>query len=306
MSVFPISIPPKVLSQSIISSSSSFKLNNIEGWNGSDLTSSDLGTQAFVAFLNADKTRLELMEIDPATIASASITILKRGLDFGGAQTEVTANKLDWTANETIVLLGTDTPQLLKQLVDLATDQTIAGVKTFSSIPLTTGGNATTDNQLVRYAQALALATGTANINRVVVAGTAGETITIGQFIYLKISDGRWWLADADTAATVDNIVLGIAQGAGTAGNAITSGVLLFGLDSNQTGLTTNTKYYASNTAGGISTSAGTTNVTVGFSQSTTSILFYPRYDQLLTANQQAALAGTSSTPSASNKYVLH
>jgi hypothetical protein len=145
---------------------------------------------------------------------------------------------------------------------------------------------------------------GSVSNTKLVIAGTAGETIASGNLAYLKVSDGRWWLCDADTAATVDNIVLGIAQGAGTAGVAVTSGVLLAGLAENMTGLSANTKYYASNTAGAVSSSAGTTEVTVGYALSTTSLLFSPRYDQELTEDQQDALAGTSGTPSASNLFV--
>jgi len=114
MSIKPTSVPTKILYQSIISSDMSFKLNNITGWDGNDLTSADFGSQAFGAFLSSDRTQLELFEWDPSTIASTSITILYRGLKFDGTQTtEVTANKLDWTANETSVLLGTDVPQFL-------------------------------------------------------------------------------------------------------------------------------------------------------------------------------------------------
>lgn len=32
------------------------------------------------------------------------------------------------------------------------------------------------------------------------VNGTAGETITAGQLVYLKASDGRYWLCDADSS----------------------------------------------------------------------------------------------------------
>lgn len=305
MTVKFTSIPSKTLSQAILSTGSTFVLNNIEGWDGADLTSASFGTQAFGAFLSQDRTLLELFSFDPATIASASISFVDRGLDFTGANTVVAANKLDWPAG-TIVMLGADVPQLLTLLVDTLSNQTIAGVKSFSSIPETTAGNATTDNQLVRYAQALALLTGSATVSKIVGAGTAGETITTGQLVYLKVSDGRWWKADADTAATVDNVALGIAQGAGTTGNAITNGVLTYGLDANQSGLTANTLYYASNTAGGISTSAGTVEVTIGFALSTTTIFFNPRLNQQITEDQQDAMAGTSGTPSNTNKFVTN
>jgi len=302
----PTTAPSKRLSETISASSSSFKVNNIEGWDGNNLTSSDFGTRAWVVFRNSTGTLMEIMEYDPSTIASASITILYRGLHFDGTdQTEVSANKLTWVKGDTIVEFGTHVPQLLAKYVDTIQNQTIAGVKSFSSVPNTTGGDPVDDNDLARKSYVVGLATGSANINRTVVAGTAGETITKDQLIYLKNSDGRWWLCDADTAATVENIVLGIAQGAGTAGGAIASGVLTYGLATfTAITVTANTKYYASNTAGGFSSSAGTTEVTVGYALSTTTMFFNPRFDQVLTEDQQDALAGNSGAPSASNLYV--
>lgn len=308
MSVLPTTVPSKTLAQNLSSSGTTLYLSNTLSWDGVQLTSADFGTQLFAVLRNPSNTQLELIELDPATIDSTStITILKRGLPYSGGQTANTETKYDWSGSTTICELGSDTPQLLAQLVEEAGAETIAGVKTFSSIPKTTGGNASDDNELVRYAQALSLLTsGTYSQNRVVLAGTAGETLAAGNLVYLKIADGRWWKCDADTAATVENIILGIAQGAGTAGNAVTSGVLLFGLDSNQTGLTANTKYYASNTAGGLSSSAGTVEVSIGFTLSTTTIVFWPRYDQQITEDIQDALTPGSNygTPSASNPYL--
>lgn len=121
MNIKPTSVPPKKLSQSITSASSTFKVNNIKGWARNslgvniNLTSADFGTRAFCVFRNDTSTKIEIMEFDPATIASASITILKRGLGFDGdMSTETTAYKLDWSANETTINFGTDVPQLLK------------------------------------------------------------------------------------------------------------------------------------------------------------------------------------------------
>lgn len=300
------SIPAKRLAETINASSYSFVLNNIEGWDGENLEAADFGTDLYVSFRNSTGTRFELMKIDPATIASASITILKRGLPFNGDQsTEVPANIQDvWVKGDTIVEIGSHVPQLLEETVRISGDQTVGGKKIFSTVPGTTGGNAVDATDLVPYSQALSLLTGTANVNRIVVSGTAGETLAAGNLVYLKESDGRWWKADADLASSIENIMLGIAQGSGTAGNPVSNGVLIWGLDSNQTGLTTNTIYYASNTAGGISSTVGTSEVTVGYSASTTSIIFNPRYNQQITENQQDALVGSNGSPSGSNKFV--
>lgn len=288
----PLSVPAKRLAATISGSASSFKLDDILTWDGStNLSSSDFGTKAYAAFRNSAGTLVEFMEIDPSTIASASITILYRGLAYNGDNltTEISANKLTWVKGDTIVELGTHLPQLLAHYVTIIGDQTVAGIKTFSSLPATTAGNPVSDNDLARKAYVDLLATGTAITERVVVSGVAGETLVSGNLVYLKAADARWWKADADVAGTSENIILGIAQGAGTAGNAVTNGVLVRGLDNTQSGLTANTKYYVSNTAGGISTSAGTKEVFVGISHPTTAtkIYFFPREEQQITENQQ-------------------
>jgi len=288
--IYPTSVPSKRLSESITGVSTSFKLNSITGWDGNSLTSSDFGSVAYAVFRNSAGTLMEIMEIDPTTITSASspITINKRGLKFtGDLTTEVSANKLTWVKGDTIVELGTDVPQLLKSFVDIYSAQTVAGVKTFTATPINTGGNPTASNELATKGYVDLTATGTATTNKQVLSGTAGETIAAGNLVYLKTSDSRWWKADADAAGTSENILLGIAQGAGTAGNAITSGVLVSGLDTNQTGLSANTVYYVSNTAGALSSTPGTKEVTVGVATSTTTIHFFPRYNQQLTENQQ-------------------
>jgi hypothetical protein len=67
------------------------------------------------------------MEIDPATISSGPITIVRRGLSFyGDRTTETPALKLDWPANS-IVQLGTDAPQIFQYLKEYIDAASIAG-----------------------------------------------------------------------------------------------------------------------------------------------------------------------------------
>jgi len=307
---FP-SIPTKVLSESISSAASSFKLNNILDWSGTDLTSAAFGTIAFAVFKNADGTKIEIMRIDPSTIASASITIVKRGLSYGAADydTEITANKLDWNANETYVELGSNPPQLYNEFVRKKDTETIEAVHTYLNTTrpkLDTDIDTTADEEFVSKGELNRAALGTVTNSKLVVSGNAGETVAAGNLLYLDSADTEWKKCDADTAASVENIILGIAQGAGTDGAAITGGILIRGVDAHQTGLTLNSVYYASNTAGQISATPGTKEVTVGISKSATELYFDPRYNQQITEDQQDALAGTAGTPSASNKYVTN
>lgn len=145
-----------------------------------------------------------------------------------------------------------------------------------STNPLEYDGTAviTSDNMLATRAYVLATATGTATItyNQQTITATGGETIASGNICYFKEADQRWWKADADLTATIDNVQLGVAQGAVTAGNTFV--VLISGLSTNFTGLTAGAKYYLSNTAGGVSTTAGTNSLLLGNAINTTTLLF--------------------------------
>jgi hypothetical protein len=128
MSVKPTSVPTKRLAGSILSTEMAFRVDNILGWDGNALTASDFGTQGYGVFRDSARTRLELFEFDPSTIAASEITINKRGLKFTGDRTtEETDNKFDWTAGDTYVDLGTDTPQLIQYFQDYIDALAIAG-----------------------------------------------------------------------------------------------------------------------------------------------------------------------------------
>lgn len=144
---------------------------------------------------------------------------------------------------------------------------------------------------LVTNAYMLALINGgPITTNALIISATAGETVAAGNLVYQKVTDGYWYLCDADTATTVQNVALGIAQGSGTSTNPVAGGVLIRGVDTNQTGGSVGLAY-ASNTAGGITTSAGTTPKVVGEFQSATTILFDPSFYYTPTYNQSTFLA---------------
>src|SRR3990167_8170892 len=267
---------------------------------------SDLGTIGY-GTLEPGTSREEQISFTGITQnadGTATLTGVTRGLRFVDPFDEVSANKRSH-AGGTIFILS-NTAGFYSKFATKDNDETIAGLWGFTQVPSTAGGNPINPTDLARKAYVDSVVAGIASTVNLIVPGVAGETLTAGNLIYLKAADGRWWLCDADTAATVENVNLGLAQGAGTAGNAITSGVLTQGLDSNQSGLTASTKYYAGNTAGAISTSTGTKEVTVGFSHPTdaTKLYFQPRFDQALTEDEQDALVGTSGTPSSTNKFV--
>lgn len=117
---------------------------------------------------------------------------------------------------------------------------------------------------------------GTITSSSVIAPGTAGETVSAGQIVYLNTSDGRWYKAGTGVTASVVDSALGIAQGAGTAGVAITGGVNLWGLDSNQSGLTVGAPYFLGATAG--TASSATSTRSLGKARSTTSLYFTPGF----------------------------
>ena len=139
---------------------------------------------------------------------------------------------------------------------------------------------------------------------QVTTSATAGETFSANTLVYFQTSDQEWYKTDADTAATVDGVILGIALGAGTNGVAISNGVQLSGVFTT-TGLTAGTTYYAGNAAGALASTPGTTSVMVGVALSTTRLLLIPRLTHVPTANEKAALVGDSATATSSTNPVM-
>lgn len=131
---------------------------------------------------------------------------------------------------------------------------------------------------------------------------TAGENLTANDIIYFKESDQKWYKADADLTTTFDQLQIGIAQSTVLTGATVQ--VAISGPVSGFTGLTAGSKYYLSNTAGAITTTAGTYSVFIGWALSTTSLLFNPVLKTLPTQKEKDALAGSTGIPSSTNKYV--
>lgn len=161
--------------------------------------------------------------------------------------------------------------------------------------PLEYDGTATiiTANQLATVAYVLSVVSGgTIAFNQIIEAGNAGETIATGNLIYFDETQDEWMKCDADTLATLFNVKLGIAQGAGTNGVAITGGVLTYGTYVTS-GLTQGDLCYASNTAGGINSgTAGTVPRVVGIAKDSTHIYFDPNVQTTL-YNYAVDTAGT-------------
>lgn len=153
-----------------------------------------------------------------------------------------------------------------------------------------------TGNQLATVTYVLGVVNGgTVTFDKQIISNqTSGESVTANDIVYFKEADAKWWKADADLTATFNQLQLGVVQE--TVGADATCSVAISGPVGGFTGLSAGSKYYLSNTAGGVSTSAGTTSVFIGWALNTTTIIFTPEIN--------GALAGSQGVPSSANKYV--
>jgi len=232
------------------------------------------------------------------TASGTAITSMIRGIDPIDGNLEVTALKK--AHRRAASIKATNFPILGIIARVLNGNETLPALIQYA----TTVGDPTDDDHLARKAYVDSQATGTSTVDRVIVTATAGETIAVKQIVYFDATDNEWKLADASSAATADNVAFGIARGSGTNGNAITNGVLLFGLDGNQSGMTAGDTMFLSDTAGAISSSAGTIEVVIGIARNSTDLYFLPRFDKIMTKDQADALAGDSGTPSTTNLFI--
>lgn len=293
---FAPSVPTKRLAAAILSTDMAFSLNNYLSWKGMQdgttaLVVADFPSVGRGVFRSPDNKQIEFFTFDPTTIAGP-ITILARGLDYRGGTSDgaSTAAKYNWPANSTLVELGSNPPAEAEDYVDKTTDESVAGVKTFTSYPKGPGSTPTDGAELADKTYVDTHGSGVSSYNSLIIGGTAGETLAAGNLCYFKTSDQRWWLADADTIALSTNVKLGFAQGTALAAAAVN--ILVEGLEQNQTGLTAGGLYYISSTAGGVvlaSSSIPARARFIGWAFSTTKLLFFP---DDLPDNVIAGLAG--------------
>lgn len=206
---------------------------------------------------------------------SATLTGVIRGLSRSYPFTASTSLALTHAAQAQFIMSAT--PQLFSQYGNKSLNEVITG-EWSGPTPLANADLAT-KSYVDTHVNG-----GPVSNNQLIVAGTAGETVSTGQVLYFQQSAGQWFKA-ATTIKEASTTILSIAQGAGTVGNLITGGVLLSGVDSNQSGLTSGRNYFLSSTAGTINTS--TTTRIVGKAQSSTQLYFNTSMlaDGLLTTN---------------------
>jgi hypothetical protein len=262
----------------ITAADTSIILNSFKLPDGTTITNTDLSTINY-ATLEPGTSREEQISFTGVTQnidGTATITGVVRGVRMVDPYDEVSGNKFPHAGGTVLVI--TNTAGFYNKFTTRTEAESVSGQWEFDTLPQSSA-TPVADEDLATKAYVDATATGTTTTDRLVVEGTAGETVAAGNLVYLKTSDARWWKCDADLTATLFGVQLGIAQGAGTAGNLIAGGVLKKGLSAVHSGLTANSLYYASNTAGAIATSAGTNSRTIGQSRTTSTLYFDPDFN---------------------------
>lgn len=139
---------------------------------------------------------------------------------------------------------------------------------------------------------------GAVTFDATVIAGDAGENVADGDWVYFNTTDGEWYKTDADDTTKCLGVQIGKARGAGTNGNPITGGIFVAGLEKVGT-YVAGTTYYLGNTAGALSTSAGTNSVVVGVGDANGDLIL-----KKATPNQVDAMGGDGANPTILNPFV--
>ncbi len=280
-----------VLLSPLGSTDTSLTLREFVDHKGNALALADFGENGYFVLIVRQGVTVEMIKCDGLTQNaddSATIDIATSGRHLNATSPYAgSSTGEDFTSGAEVIV--TNDPLTMSTFANKDEENTFTVVPKIAAAPVDD-----TDAANKEYVDDVSTGTPVSK-NRTVIAGNAGATVAAGNLVYLDPTDQEWKLCDADTAGTVENVLLGIAQGAGVDGGAISGGVLVDGLDSNQSGLTPG-KVFASNTAGGLSSSAGTKEVTVGIAKSATEVVFKPRYDQQLTEDQQDAFEALQPT----------
>lgn len=241
------------------------------------------------------------------TNGSATLTGVARGLSRSPAGAScVASTTLAVRHPGQAIFILSDSPCHFSEYAVKQNDEVISGSWTVPTP--TAAGNPTPKSYVDSLVNGGAVST-----NAIIVAGTAGATINVGQIVFFNRYSAKWELASASLASTSQGVLLGIAQGSGTNNISISGGVLIKGLDTKNIGGTAGTPIYISNSSGATSTTAGTFEKAIGVIKSTTNFYFDPSIrsiDALIstgaipqnylpaTSTQNIALTGTTTLDS--------
>lgn len=250
-----------------------------------------LGTSIAYATIEPQTSRSEFISFTSITQnsdGSAALTGVTRGLTRTPAGSLCTASTtLAQRHSAQSIAILSDSPCLFAEYSVKRNDEAISGSWTFPTP--TNGSNPATKDYVDTHVNG-----GTVSVDRVVVAGTAGESFIPGAIVYFDKDQGKWYRTDGDFASTTENVLIGIAQGAGSAGLSVSGGMLIQGLDTTQVNLTTGNKIYISGTAGATSTTAGTASRQIGVAKSATTMYVAQKIDLSVMTNSTTTNATTT------------
>lgn len=304
MAKFPVQSLKHLLAGSGINSTvTSITVRTLQFPDGSNITMTEFGDIGY-ATIEPGTTRVENISFTGITQNSdgtATLTGVTRGVDFHTPYSGDAARAMTHSGGTTIIF--SNSAAFYKNiLLNPTIAATIDALYTFTTVPQAEA-DPVGDDDLARRSWVLAQVNGgDVSTDSLVIVGTAGETVAAGEYVYLNAADGEWYLVDADNNAHLTGTIKGVAQGAGSDGVNISNGIMIAGRDASIS-YTTGQVYYASNTAGGLSTSAGTYQYAVGIGDTENNLVMLPKQTEL-TIDEKAALAGSRSTPNTDNKYL--
>lgn len=251
----------------ISSSATTFSVTSLTiTQNGKKIQDTDLSDIFYITLEPGSRARQEVISCT-TVVQNADNTATFSGCTRGlSPVTPYTAStSLQFAHAGGSIAIFSNPPQLYNQVAIKDNDETITGSWLFPT-PVA-GSNPATKDFVTSVVTG-----GTISYDRIVVAGLAGETVATGTIVYLDKTASRWYKADNDLSSTYIDQTLGISQGNGTAGNNIQGGILTYGLDSTQKGMTGGNFIFLSGTAG--ATSTATTSQILGKAISATTMFF--------------------------------
>lgn len=297
--VTPIAGQTYTLAGSGISSSdTSFTLTSFTiTQNSYEIQDSDMSETFYITLEPGSRTRQEIISCttvaQSATDNTATISGCTRGLMPVTPYTASTS--LQFAHSGGSIVIFSDPPQLFNQTTFKGNDETITGSWLFPT-PLSNENAATKS-----YVDSLVNG-GTVSNDRLIVAGSAGETVATSTLVYFNGTDQEWYKVDTDTVSTYEDKFIGLTQGNGTNGNAISDGILLKGRDTKMTGMTAGSIYYASTTAGAIG--RATTSQPIGIAEDTNIFYFDPVVIDLVRGYADNTFTGTNTFATTTISYL--
>ena len=266
---------------------------------GYKLVDGDFSSIFYLTLEPGSRSRQEFVSCTTVTqnaAGTATLSGCERGLLPFSPYTASTTYAFSHSGGTSVIF--SNPPQLYEQIAFKGNDETVTGMWSFPT-PLSNAAPATKG-----YVDSLVSGGNVTNV-AVVIPGNAGETVATGTLVYLDGTDQEWKKVDVDTTTTFIDKFIGLTQGAGTDGATIVNGVLLYGRDNTQTGLTPGSTYYASSTAGEITTTV--TEQPLGVAESSTVLNFDPKliYPRLASDNTWTGENTFSATSTFSGSVVF-